>query len=93
MHRFGCQRRRTRLGDAVAAAYAELRSPPGTKQRGDLTIIKDSSMYRSLMVALTVLLLATAVPLLSACHTTAGAGEDISATGHAITNSADRHTP
>jgi predicted small secreted protein len=50
-------------------------------------------MYRELIVALTVLLLATAAPLLSACHTTAGAGEDISATGHAITNSADRHTP
>jgi predicted small secreted protein len=47
-------------------------------------------MYKSLIVALTVLLLATAAPLLSACHTTAGAGEDISATGHAITNSADR---
>jgi len=32
-----------------------------------------------------------AVSLLSACNTTAGAGEDISATGHAITNSADRN--
>jgi predicted small secreted protein len=31
--------------------------------------------------------------LLGACHATAGAGQDISATGHAITNSADRHTP
>jgi predicted small secreted protein len=50
-------------------------------------------MDRSLIVALTVLLLATATPLLSACHTTAAAGEDISATGHAITNSADKHTP
>jgi predicted small secreted protein len=50
-------------------------------------------MYKSLIVALTVLLLATAAPLLSACHATAGAGEDISATGHAITNSADKHTP
>lgn len=27
------------------------------------------------------------------CHTTAGAGEDLSSAGHAITNSADRHTP
>jgi predicted small secreted protein len=50
-------------------------------------------MYKNLIVALTVLLFAAVAPLLSACHTTAGAGEDISATGHAITNSADKHTP
>lgn len=50
-------------------------------------------MNKNLVAALTVILLAAATPLLSACHTTAGAGEDISATGHAITNSADRHTP
>lgn len=50
-------------------------------------------MNKNLVAALTVILLAAAAPLLSACHTTAGAGEDISATGHAITNSADRHTP
>ncbi|HMA48543.1 MAG TPA: entericidin A/B family lipoprotein [Magnetospirillaceae bacterium] len=30
---------------------------------------------------------------LSACHTTAGAGEDISDTGKAIERSADKHTP
>jgi predicted small secreted protein len=28
--------------------------------------------------------------LLSACNTTAGAGEDVSAAGHAVTNSADK---
>jgi len=50
-------------------------------------------MYKRLIVGLAVLLLAAAAPLLSACHTTAGAGEDISATGKAITNSADKHTP
>ena len=93
MNRLSRQRRSSRPGGAVAARHAELRSPPGTNQRGDLRIRKDSGMYRSLIVALTVLLLATAAPLLSACHTTAGAGEDISATGHAITNSAERHTP
>jgi predicted small secreted protein len=32
-------------------------------------------------------------PLLSACHTTAGAGEDISKTGQAITKSANDATP
>ncbi len=30
---------------------------------------------------------------LSACHTTAGAGEDISDTGKAIEHSADKNTP
>jgi predicted small secreted protein len=39
-------------------------------------------MYKRLIVGLTVLLLAAA-----------GAGQDISATGKAITNSADKHTP
>lgn len=36
-----------------------------------------------------VLLLGTAV-LLSACNTTAGVGQDVSATGHAVTNSAEK---
>ncbi len=37
--------------------------------------------------------LALTVCLLTACHTTAGAGEDISQAGHAIEKSADKHTP
>jgi predicted small secreted protein len=40
-----------------------------------------------------VLLLLAVAPLLGACHTTAGAGEDISQTGKAITKSADQATP
>ena len=40
-----------------------------------------------------LLALAGAVPLLGACHATAGAGEDITATGHALTNSAEKNTP
>ncbi len=39
-----------------------------------------------------VLVLAT-LPLLAACHTTAGAGEDISHAGQAIERSADKATP
>lgn len=50
-------------------------------------------MRTKIFAALTMLILLGAIPLLSACHTTAGAGEDISSTGHAITNSADRHRP
>ena len=42
-------------------------------------------------ILLTILVLSGAASLLGACNTTAGAGEDISATGHAITNSAERN--
>jgi predicted small secreted protein len=50
-------------------------------------------MSKALSIVLTFLVLAGAVPLLGACHTAAGAGEDLSATGHALTNSADKHAP
>lgn len=50
-------------------------------------------MNKKLIVALAMASLVAAVPLLSACHTTAGAGQDISATGKAIEKSADKHTP
>jgi len=50
-------------------------------------------MRTNLSIALTLLALMGVVPLLGACHTTAGAGEDISAAGHAITHSADKNTP
>jgi entericidin B len=48
---------------------------------------------RKNMVAmlLSILLVSGAAALLSACNTTAGAGEDLSATGHAITNSAEEN--
>ncbi len=47
---------------------------------------------RITLLTLTLLALLGA-PLLGACHTTAGAGEDISKTGQAIERSADKHTP
>jgi predicted small secreted protein len=50
-------------------------------------------MRKHLSIALTLLALIGMTPLLGACHTTAGAGEDLSAGGHAVTNSAERHTP
>jgi predicted small secreted protein len=40
-----------------------------------------------------ILTLAFALPLLAACHTTEGAGEDVSATGHAVSNTAAKATP
>lgn len=50
-------------------------------------------MYRKIIVALAMLSLAATVPLLTACHTTAGAGQDIKATGQAIDNAAQKATP
>ena len=45
-------------------------------------------MRKYLSVALTVLGLIGAASLLGACHTTAGVGQDVTATGNALTNSA-----
>jgi entericidin B len=39
---------------------------------------------------LSVLMLVGAVVTLSACNTTAGVGQDVSAAGHAVTNSAEK---
>ena len=50
-------------------------------------------MRTKLSLAITLLALLLGAPLLGACHTTAGAGEDLSATGHVITHSADKATP
>ncbi|HVJ55849.1 MAG TPA: entericidin A/B family lipoprotein [Aliidongia sp.] len=51
-------------------------------------------MYKRMTIrTLTLLVLFGAAPLLGACHTTAGAGEDISKTGQAIEKSADKAAP
>jgi predicted small secreted protein len=50
-------------------------------------------MRKNLSVALALLLLIATMPLLGACHTTAGAGQDISDAGHAISSDAHRSTP
>lgn len=42
---------------------------------------------RKLIIA--AVLLSVAVPLLAACNTTAGAGQDLSATGRAVTRGAN----
>ena len=66
---------------------------PGRGVRGRETWRKRIVMDRKIVVALALLALAGATPLLSACHTTAGAGEDISATGQAIDRAAKKATP
>jgi entericidin B len=50
-------------------------------------------MSKTVRLTATLLALAFAMPLLSACNTTAGAGKDISATGHAITGTAEKAKP
>ena len=50
-------------------------------------------MKISLKLAATLLALSMAMPLLSACNTTAGVGQDLSAGGHALTNSAEKAKP
>lgn len=50
-------------------------------------------MRNILSITFTLLVLIGMTPLLGACQTTAGAGEDISASGHALTNSAEKHAP
>jgi predicted small secreted protein len=57
------------------------------------TIRRFITMRTNLSIGLTLLVLLAAAPLLGACHTSAGAGQDISATGHAITNTAVKATP
>jgi predicted small secreted protein len=54
---------------------------------------RTTTMRKTLSIVLTLAMLIGAAPLLAACHTTAGAGQDISATGNALTNSAEKHTP
>ena len=50
-------------------------------------------MRENLSITLTILALPGAAPLLGACQTTAGAGQDTSAGGKALTNSAEKHAP
>jgi predicted small secreted protein len=50
-------------------------------------------MRKYLSIGLTLLALVGAVPLLASCNATAGAGEDLSAAGRAVTRSADKHAP
>ncbi|HQT67027.1 MAG: hypothetical protein B7Z78_13760 [Rhodospirillales bacterium 20-60-12] len=50
-------------------------------------------MAKSVKTALALTALLGAAPLLAACHTTAGVGQDLSQGGHALTNAADANTP
>jgi predicted small secreted protein len=68
-----------------------------SRRRGDrLDLPPDTEgipMRKSLSIAFTLAALISALPILSACHTTAGAGQDVSATGNAVTDAAHKLTP
>lgn len=49
-------------------------------------------MQRKLALILALLALAGTTPLLSACYTTRGAGQDLQAAGQGLERSADRNT-
>ena len=50
-------------------------------------------MNKSVAKIFLTLFLLTGAATLSACNTTAGAGKDLSAAGHAINNSAEENKP
>ena len=50
-------------------------------------------MSNNRLLAVTLMALLGAAPLLTACNTTAGAGQDISKAGNAIEKSAVKHAP
>jgi predicted small secreted protein len=56
------------------------------------TELKEQKM-KTYRLAITLAALLGAAPLLSACHTTAGVGQDLSQGGHALTNSANANAP
>jgi predicted small secreted protein len=49
-------------------------------------------MQRKTAIVLAAVALAATAPLLTACYTTAGAGQDLQAAGHHLENSANRNT-
>jgi predicted small secreted protein len=50
-------------------------------------------MRKNLSAALALVLLLGSVALLAACNTTSGAGRDLSAAGHAVTDTAEKARP
>jgi predicted small secreted protein len=54
---------------------------------------ENSRMTKSFRLAFTLAALIGMAPALSACHTTAGVGQDLSQGGHALSNSANANAP
>jgi entericidin B len=68
--------------------------PVPCRASGSKQIARSSAIMRKkVSLCLTLLAIIGLAPLLGACNTTAGVGEDLSAGGHALTNSAEKHAP
>ena len=52
--------------------------------------MKHHDVTRTVALVVPILVLAAATLSLSACNTAAGVGQDVSAAGHAVTNTADK---
>jgi predicted small secreted protein len=61
-----------------------------TEQHKRTSDVQRGGTRRTAGVLLTLVVAAGAVTLLSACNTTSGLGKDVSATGRAVTDSAER---
>jgi entericidin B len=68
--------------------------PPERWRKTPVTSSKPERNFQcaevSQLFLLNLVVLSGAAALLSACNTTAGAGQDVSAAGHAVTNSAEK---
>jgi len=78
--------------DGPARERVSIRAELPPYERG-LTDEKDRFMSRKYTALLALAAMIAAMPLLSACNTTAGAGQDLRAAGKGIENSADRNKP
>ena len=58
-----------------------------------MMLLREIEMSKLFLAAFVVATLLGAAPLLTACHTTAGFGQDVSQGGHALTNSANANAP
>ena len=66
--------------------------PNGTTDRCSAGTKKGSNHAKEALIVLAVVALAGTAPLLCACYTTRGAGEDLQAAGHGLERSAERNT-
>jgi predicted small secreted protein len=58
-----------------------------------IVFLREIKMRKLFLFAVTLAALLGTAPLLTACHTTAGFGQDVSQGGHALTNSANANAP
>jgi entericidin B len=59
----------------------------------EIMLLREIEMPKLFLATFMVATLLGAASLLTACHTTAGIGQDVSQGGHALTNSANANAP